>query len=151
MYPNCTHMSYDKIFARNVKARREAMGYTRKELAEAQMGYPEELLARVEEGNTTGCTIDFLVCLAEYLETPLEALMTDRYFYAAQKQHLYLVVAGYVEASTVEPHHSLKIIATSENEAKDKAIERDKNYGMYNDKLRYFAYLQPGASNERAR
>ena len=80
MYPNCNNLSYDKIFAQNVKARREAMGLTRKELAENHMGYPEELLTRVEAGDTTGCTIDFLVCLAKYLEVPLETLMTNRYF-----------------------------------------------------------------------
>ncbi len=80
MYPDFNKLSYDKIFATNVKARREAMGFTRKELAENQMGYPEELLLRVESGDTTGCTIDFLVCLAKCLEVPLETLMTNRYF-----------------------------------------------------------------------
>ena len=80
MYPNCNNLSYNEIFALNVKARREAMGLTRKELAENQLGYPEELLARVESGDTTGCTIDFLVCLSEDLEVPLETLMTGRYF-----------------------------------------------------------------------
>lgn len=80
MYPNHCDLSYDKIFARNVKARREAMGLTRKELAECLMGYPESLLARVETGDPTGCTIDFLICLAEYLKVPIETLMTNRYF-----------------------------------------------------------------------
>ena len=80
MYPNCSNMSYDKIFAHNVKARRHAMGIARKELAESIMGYPEDLLARVETGDTAGCTIDFLVCLAEHLKTPIETLMTNPYF-----------------------------------------------------------------------
>lgn len=80
MYPNYNNLSHDEIFARNVKARREALNLTRKELAETHMGYPEELLARVEAGDTTGCTIDFLICLAECLKAPIEALMTDRYF-----------------------------------------------------------------------
>lgn len=80
MYPNCSNLSFDKIFATNVKARREAKRLSTKELAENIMGYPEELLLRVEAGDTTGCTIDFLVCLAKCLEAPLETLMTSRYF-----------------------------------------------------------------------
>lgn len=167
MYPNCTNLSYNEIFARNVKARREAMGLTRKELAENHMGYREELLAHVEAGDTTGCTIDFLVCLAEYLEAPLEALMTSRYFCpyyvqnptqpdssqepeAAEKRYrLYVVSAGFVSGEGDKAYHSMEMIAQSEEEAIAAAIFRDKRDGKFHPDCRYSARHCPSVLDEK--
>lgn len=167
MYPICTTLSYNNIFARNVKARREARGLTRKEMAEECMGYPEEMLARVEAGDTTGCTIDFLVCLAKYLEAPLETLMTDRYFCPHYERksahpetsqesettekpcHLFLVVAGFAEANEANFHHSVEIIAESEKRAIATAIARDKIGGVYSEEYHYFACRQLSALDKK--
>lgn len=157
MYPNCSNLSYNEIFARNVKARRKAMNLTRKELAEERMGYPEELLARVEAGDATGCTIDFLVCLSEYLEVSIETLMTNRYFCpyyvnrteqnGAPKEptyRLYIVSSGRVAGEGAYAYRSAEVIATSEDAAISMAIERDKKDGLYRENIRYF--VRPRAS-----
>lgn len=167
MYPNCSNLSYDKIFAQNVKARREAKRLTAKELAEDIMGYPEELLLQVERGDIKGCTVDFLVCLAEALEVPLETLMTNRYFCPHYEKkpstsetsqeseetekpyRLYLVVAGFIKDDAAKAHHSMEIIAISEEQAIAKAIELDKADGEFNKDFRYFAYPQPSTLDKK--
>lgn len=74
-----TPMSYEEIFARNVKNCREAKGLTQKELAVEILGYPEELLRKVEEGNTTECSLSFYVYIAKFFGVSVDDLFTNRY------------------------------------------------------------------------
>lgn len=79
MKPNFSSLSINEIFARNIKACREAKGLTQKELAEEILGYPEEFLYKAECGLPCECGIRFYIDLAKEFNVSLEAL-TNRYF-----------------------------------------------------------------------
>lgn len=79
MYMN-KPLSYEKIFGLNVKVCREAKGLSQKELAEEILGYPEELIQKVEDGIPCNCSIDFYVSIANFFKVPLESILTNQYF-----------------------------------------------------------------------
>lgn len=79
MKPNFSTLSINEMFARNVKACREAKGLTQKELAEEILGYPEEFILKLEQGLPCECGIDFYIDLAKEFGVSIEAL-TNRYF-----------------------------------------------------------------------
>lgn len=79
MRPEFPKLSVNEIFARNVKACREAKGLTQKQLAEEILGYPEDFICKVEQGLPIPCKIGFYVELANELGVSIEAL-TNRYF-----------------------------------------------------------------------
>lgn len=72
-------ISCEKIFAYNVKKCREVKGLTQKELAVDILGYPVELLQKVEEGLAYECILEFCVCLAKYFGISLDDLLTNRH------------------------------------------------------------------------
>ena len=72
-------MSPEEIFAHNVKSCREAKDLTQRELAVEILGYPEELLRKVEEGNTAECSISFYVNIAKFFEVSVDDLFTNRH------------------------------------------------------------------------
>lgn len=72
-------MRCEKIFAYNVKMCREAKGLTQKELAVEILGYPVELLQKVEEGLAYECNLEFCVSLAKFFGFSLDDLLTNRH------------------------------------------------------------------------
>ena len=79
MRSRITKLTYEEIFARNVKACREAAGLTQKDLAEGVLGVPEELIQQIEAGKACDIRIDTYICLANYFHVRLESLLANEH------------------------------------------------------------------------